>query len=90
MATRARTAAERQAAYRKARPTAGENGERRISTWVSTSAALALNRLARRYGVTQRDMLERLIKAADGEIVATLDPTSPEWTAYFATSRVTR
>jgi hypothetical protein len=28
------TTAERQAAYRKSRPTAGENGERRISTWV--------------------------------------------------------
>jgi hypothetical protein len=27
-----------------------ENGERHISTWVSTGAALALNRLARRYG----------------------------------------
>jgi hypothetical protein len=82
-----RATAERQAAYRKARPTAGENGERRISAWVSTGAALALNRLARRYGVTKRDMLERLIKAADGEIVATLDPTSPEWAAYFAATR---
>ena len=87
MATRAKTAAERQAAYRKARPTAGENGERRISTWVSTGAALALNRLARRYGITRRDMLERLITAADGDIVATLDPTAPEWAAYFEVTR---
>ena len=78
-----RTAAERQAAYRKARPTAGENGERRISAWVSTGAALALHRVARRYGVTKRDMLEQLIKAADDEIVATLDPTLPEWADYF-------
>ena len=82
MATR--SAAERQAAYRKARPTAGENGERRINTWVSIGATLALNRLARRYGVTKRDMLERLIKAADDEIVAALDPTSPQWADYFA------
>ena len=87
MATRAKTTAERQAAYRKARPTAGENGERHISTWVSTGAALALNRLAQHHGVTKREMLEQLIKAADGEIVATLDPTAPEWAAYFAVTR---
>jgi hypothetical protein len=37
--------------------------------------------------LTKRDMLERLIKAADGEIVATLDPTSPERAAYFAVTR---
>jgi hypothetical protein len=80
-------AAERQAAYRRARPTAGENGERHISARVSTGAALALNRLAWCYGVTQRDMLERLIKTADDDIVATLDPTAPEWTAYFAMTR---
>jgi hypothetical protein len=84
MATQARTAAERQAACRKARPTAGENSERRISSWVSTGTTLALNHLARRNGATQRDMLERLIKAADGDIVTTLDSTSPEWAAHFA------
>jgi hypothetical protein len=83
MATR--TPAERQAVYRKARPTAGENRERRISAWVSTGTTLALNRPASRYDVTKREMLERLIKAADDEIVATLDPASPEWEAYFVT-----
>jgi hypothetical protein len=35
------SAAERQRAYRRSRQTAGENGERRINTWVSTGAALA-------------------------------------------------
>ena len=42
----AKTGAERQTAYRKGRPMAGENGERRINTWVSTGAALGLSRLA--------------------------------------------
>ena len=84
MAHRARTAAERQAAYRKSRPTAGENGERRINTWVTTGASLALARLAQRYGVTQRVMLERLIRAADDTVTSQLDPASPAWAAYFS------
>lgn len=83
MAQRARTAAERQAAYRKRRPMAGENGERRINTWVTTRAALALARLARHHGVTHREMLERLIVAADDKITAKLDPKSHAWDAYF-------
>ena len=81
------TAAERQAAYRQRRPTAGENGERRINTWVTTRTMLALARLAQRYGVTQRDMLERLITAADDEITAKLIPDAPEWTAYFTVTQ---
>jgi hypothetical protein len=46
----AMSAAERQAAWRKARQAAGENGEPRINTWVSTGAALALARLTRHDG----------------------------------------
>ena len=79
----AKTAAERQAEYRKKRAVAGNNGERRINTWVATGTALALVRLSNRYGVTQRDMLERLVLAADQQIVSTLDPDSQEWTNYF-------
>jgi len=75
------TGAERQATYRQRRATAGDNGERRISTWVATGAALALER---HHGVSQREMLEQLITAADGRITKRLDPTSPEWTAYFS------
>ena len=85
-----RTPAERQAAYRKARSTAGENGERRINTWVSTGATLALARLARHHGMTQREMLERLLFAADDTIVADLDPRSRAWDAYFALRRKKR
>lgn len=80
----AKTAAERQATYRQRRPTAGENGERRINTWVTTSAALALARLAQHHGITQRDMLERLITAADDKITAKLNPNAAEWSAYFS------
>ena len=63
----AKTNAGRQRAYRANRPYAGEdqNGERKLNTWVSTGAALALNRLAACYGVTKRKMLEQLIKKED-------------------------
>jgi hypothetical protein len=81
----AKTAAERQAAYRANRNRAGPNGngERRLNTWVSTEAHLALERIARRYGVTQREMLERLIRAEDDGILAGIDTDTPEWDAYF-------
>jgi hypothetical protein len=84
-----KTAAERQAAYRHSRSTAGENGERRINTWVSTGAALALARLARHHRTTHREMLERLIVAADDTITAGLDPRSRAWDAYFLSYAVT-
>jgi hypothetical protein len=78
----AKTAAERQAHYRNGRSMAGESGERRINTWVSTGAHMALNRLAKRYGVTKREMLEKLISEADGKIKDTLN-TDEQWDAYF-------
>jgi hypothetical protein len=80
----AQTGAERQAAYRRRRATAGDNGERPLNTWVSTGASLALARLARHHGMSQRMMLERLIVVADERISHRLDPTSPAWVAYFS------
>lgn len=81
----AKTAAERQAEYRARRDFAGEdkNGDKRINTWVSTRTALGLRRLANRYGVTQREMLERLIKAEEDAILKTMELDSQEWEAYF-------
>ena len=43
---------------------------------------MALNRLAKRYGVTKREMLEKLISEADGKIKDTLN-TDEQWDAYF-------
>jgi hypothetical protein len=77
-----KTTKERQADYRKKRPTSGENGERRINTWVATGASLALKRLAEHYGVTKREMLERLILSADQQIINSLDLDSEEWAQY--------
>jgi hypothetical protein len=79
----AKTAAQRQADYRSRRATAGDNGERRINTWVSTRAALALARLAQHHGLSRRELLERLVLAADEGIASGLDPDSAERATYF-------
>ncbi|AOJ67344.1 MULTISPECIES: hypothetical protein [Burkholderia] len=83
------TTAQRQAAYRARRETAGKdgNGDRRLDMWMSTEAYLALTRLARRYSVTKRQMLERLIARADDAIVRRLDPDSEQWDQYFGPAR---
>ena len=82
----AKTAAERQKEYRAQRQFAGEdgNGERRINTWVSTRAALALDRLASSYGVTKREMLERLVVDAEDKLIKGMKSESPEWDKYFS------
>ena len=81
----AKTAAERQAAYRSRRDD-GE-GERRLDTRVSVSAHLALDRLAQRYTVTRREMLERMITELDEAILKTLSIDTPEWDAYMSVTR---
>jgi hypothetical protein len=82
----AKTAAQRQAAYRTRRPHAGNdgNGERRLSVWIDTGASLALARLARRYAVTQQALIERLVIAEDERILAGIELDSAQWRAYFA------
>jgi hypothetical protein len=80
------TTAQRQAQYRARRQTAGSdgNGERQLSTWISTGAFLGLARLARRYGVTKRELIEGLVKIEDDRVIATLELDTPEWDEYFA------
>jgi hypothetical protein len=81
----ATTSAERQRAYRARRPCAGENGERRLQTWVSTAAALALGRLARHAGMTRRAFLEKLVLDADQ--VTTRAMSDEVFDQYFALPR---
>lgn len=80
-----KSATERQAAYRARRPQAGDkgDGERRLNMWVSTAAGFALARLAHRYGVTQRAMVERLLIAEDDRILADIASDSAAWEAYL-------
>ena len=79
----AKTSAERQAAYRKNRCMAGTCGERRINTWVKTEAFSALQRLAKRNDMTQRQTIEQLALIADQKILDTIKYDSPEWKEYF-------
>ena len=81
----AKTAAQRQSAYRARRAHAGPdgNGERHLSVWIDTSTWLALARLARRYAVTKRSMIERLVLAEEERILAAIEFDSPQWCAYF-------
>lgn len=63
----AKTSAERQAEYRAKR--AGESGsERRLSTWVSTKTDLTLEKLAERYGITKKAVIELLVLNEDQKI----------------------
>lgn len=80
-----KTTAERQAAYRARQSSANADGDgkRRVSVWLSTACALALGRLARRYGVTQQALLERMLLAEDERILATIASDSEEWSEYF-------
>ena len=85
----AKTAAQRQAQYRARRPHAGNdgNGERRLNLWLSTKADLAIERLARRYCVTKREIIERLAIAEDDRTSSAIDLDSNEWNEYFGTAR---
>ncbi len=80
----AKTVAERQKEYRARRQFGGENGERRISAYVSTRAALALHRLANRYGVTKREILEKLLTAEEDEVFKGLNLDSDEGRKYLS------
>jgi len=79
----AKTTAERQREYRANRQLAGENGERRVTAYVSTRAALALKRLSRSYGVTKRELLERLLVGEEEKVLEGLDLDSDEGRKYL-------
>ncbi len=83
----AQSNAERQAAYRT-RHLKDENatGER-LNLLVDIHAKRALERLAIRYSVTQRDMLQTLITDAEKALVNTL--SSNEQSSYYDGKTVT-
>jgi hypothetical protein len=53
-----------------------------LAAW--SKFGLALARLARRYAVTHRTLIERLVIAEDERILAEIELDSAQWHAYFA------
>jgi hypothetical protein len=68
------TGAERQKRYRDSKKLA-DNGYRQINSWISTEAYEALRRMARRDGVTQRELIERLLIDAQERIMREMSDT---------------
>jgi hypothetical protein len=79
----AKTAAERQKQYRASRQFAGDNGERRVSAYISTRAALALHRLSNSYGITKRELLEKLLIGEEEKVLQGFDLDSAEGKKYL-------
>ena len=77
----ARSNAERQAAYRARHLKDVEGKGERINLLVDTTTKRALERLATRYGVTQRAMLQTLIADAQSAVLDTLTPS--EQASYY-------
>ena len=77
----AKTNAERQAAYRERHLKDEQGMGERLNMVVDMKAKLALKRLAIRYGVTQRDVLEGLIEDAEDALLKELSAT--EQSEYY-------
>jgi hypothetical protein len=78
-----KTNAEIQRDYRNRRAMAGENGDRRLNIWITTGAAMALQRLAKKSGKTKREMLECLLIDADEAAQHNMEEDSVEYNEYF-------
>ncbi|MFA7665052.1 MAG: hypothetical protein WCY32_02915 [Burkholderiaceae bacterium] len=65
------TAAERQRAYRQRART--EHNQRRVNVWLDAAAAIAIGRLAKHWGISQRDAIERLAVEAQDAVMRQLD-----------------
>lgn len=74
---------EKQRNYRLNRFKRGEYGDYRINTFVKFEASISLERLARHYKITKRQVLESLLVSADRAILNSLDVDSVEYREYF-------
>lgn len=74
---------DRQRQYRLSRKSVGDFGEYRINTYVTGDTHFNLKRIARRYNISQRQVIELLIGNAHKAIVDKMEIDSPEWNEYF-------
>jgi len=82
----AKTAAERQAAYRAKRYERNNgDGESLLHVLIRSQAKFALERLAKHHKLTMKAMIEQLVIEADDTIIKKLGGTeTEEWKEYFA------
>ncbi len=81
--TSAQSNAERQAAYRQRHLYDVDGQGERINMVVSVQAKAQLERLARHYGVTQREVIERVLADAERKVVDGLNGGDER--AYYRT-----
>lgn len=74
----AQSNAQRQAAYRQRHLKDENSTDERLSLLVDLRSKRALERMAIRYGVTQRAMLETLVADAEKVLLGTLSATEQE------------
>ena len=55
--------------------------------WIGSDAHFALKRLARHYGATKQELIERLAVAEEDRILTGIELDSPEWNAHFGVTR---
>ena len=79
----AKTNAERQKAYRQRNRKSLDH--RRLNTWLDKEAHFALARLARRYGVTKKEVLEKLILRDDRKFLKQIGTDEEKFNEYFDT-----
>ena len=79
----AKTNAERQAAYRARHLHSDDAQGERLNTIVSLHAKRKLERLAACYGVTQRALLEQLLKDAEDEVMRVIDREHLDHADYY-------
>jgi len=70
----AKSNSERQAAFRARR----SRDAREVQLWLGDSEKLKLARLARHWGISQAEVVARLVRRADEEVVAGLDDAAFE------------
>jgi hypothetical protein len=82
----AQTSAQRQAAYRVRKSMhldSQDDGKRTISRWVKNNTYFALSRLAKHNGLTESEMLDKLILGAQDDYLKTIEIDTPEWDQFF-------
>ena len=79
------TNAERQRRYREKHLKDVEGNKERLNLVLDFQAKWTLERLAKRYAVTQTELIERLLREEQDRLLATLD--SEEQTAYYDSMR---